>query len=243
MASDFAPDLYDKIWKVFQTSVKRDKKLGALIKRLKTGTASQSDVARFAERIGRHASGALQGVLTVDALPDGALGYALGKETAGRLLMENHRMVNRAATLQQEAVYQQAGIGIAVSTGQDPALRIRKICRMAANATTQTELANALNLPVVSTVRKFHDDFLKANSEMREGLGFEESVVRTYDGVGLKAGACEWCIERAGTYNSYGDAEEAGAFERHPGCGCTIEVVTRKGEQKRQTDWKRNQWA
>ena len=62
---------------------------------------------------------------------------------------------------------------------------------------------------------------------MRNEMGFTQTVVREYDGVGLGNGTrpCNWCIGRAGTW-TYEEAKENGVFERHTGCGCTIEVVS-----------------
>ena len=82
----------------------------------------------------------------------------------------------------------------------------------------------------------------KENARLRNELGLETTVVRVYDGVGLKGGKepCEWCISREGVY-SYEDAVANGVFERHPGCGCTIEYHTSKGVQT-QTDWTTNTW-
>lgn len=84
--------------------------------------------------------------------------------------------------------------------------------------------------------RKAMDDSLKHNAENASGAGLEVRVTRIYDGVGLSNGRrCEWCLERCGEDMPYQEAYQKGAFERHEGCGCIIEYVSKKGEKTYQT--------
>ena len=114
--------------------------------------------------------------------------------------------------------------------------------QMAVDSITQDELNNALTDPTITAVQKYYDDFQRENAQLRAELGLETTVVRVYDGVGLKGGKepCQWCMDREGVW-TYDEAISNGVFERHPGCGCTIEYHTSKGTQ-RQTDWTTNTW-
>lgn len=220
---DIAPDLYREIEQIFKDGTSSDKELVRLLNRIANGKGKQADVFKAAKRIGKHASEALQKVLTADALPDGTFYWNIGEKTIDPLMRNVHKVVNSLGAAQMQGADAAKGIAIAVKLGPDPAEQIREIIGLAVNASNPEELLNALD--VVSASESFVDQFLEENMKARTGLGFEQYVVRTYDGVGLKGGDCEWCLERAGTW-SYKDAKENGVFERHKGCGCTIEVVT-----------------
>ena len=71
---------------------------------------------------------------------------------------------------------------------------------------------------------KFADRITAVNAQAQDAIGLKVRITRTYDDVGLHGGKddCEWCLERVGDWDNYKDAYDAGAFERHPGCGCLI---------------------
>lgn len=220
---DIAPDLYREIEKEFKSGTSSDKGLARLLTRITSGKGTQADVSKAAARIGKHASAALKNVLTVDALPDGMFYWNIGEKTIDPLMRSIHKVVNSLGAAQMKSADAAKGIAIAIKAGPDPTEQIRGIIGSAVNARNAEELANALD--VTSESENLVDQFQEANMKTRTSLGFEQYVVRTYDGVGLKTGECDWCLERAGTW-TYKEAEENGVFERHKGCGCTIEVVT-----------------
>lgn len=221
---DIAPELYAQINKAYREAARSDSKLIALAKKIKSGKGTQADLATVAERLGVHASDALKTYLIVENLPDGKCYWNIAEKTIRPVLENVHSVVNGLASYEQRAVDVKHGVNVAVKAGRDPFEHIRTVMGFASNSATGEELANALSDPVKTAALDFLDDFQKANAEERAGVGVKQYVIRTYDGVGLKSGDCHWCIERAGTWD-YEDAKNNGVFERHPGCGCTIEVV------------------
>ncbi len=85
--------------------------------------------------------------------------------------------------------------------------------------------------------RKSADDSLKYNAENASGAGLEVRVTREYDGVGVNHGKerCQWCLDRCGENMTLEEAYRIGAFQRHPGCGCIIEYISKKGVKTYQT--------
>ena len=239
---DVAPEIYENIRSDFIAGVKGDKELNRLAKKIKAGKGTQGDMSDLADRFGVQSSKALKANLILAELPDQRLYWNIAEKTIQPLLMQTYGNINNFATMQLEAVDKAGNIAVQIMPGRYPENRINQVMNFAANCTTQTELDNALTDPVIAANRKFYDDFQKANAELRVELGLRQMVVRQYDDVGLHNGkdTCGWCLERAGTWD-YADAKAAGVFQRHPGCGCTIEVYTEKGIN-RQTDWTRNQW-
>lgn len=224
---DIAPELYSEIEKRFKRSVREDATIKSVTEKVKRNRATGKDITAAAERLGTHASDALRAVLTPDRLPDGVMYWNIGDKTIRPLMQSVYDTVNTLAVSQKRSVDIIRNIAIGISLGTDPTDRIDTIIGFATNSKTPEELDNALDIPVKTTALDFKDDFDKRNAEIRNGVGFEQYVVREYDGVGLQSGTvpCEWCLDRAGTW-SYQDAIDHGVFERHDGCGCTIEVVT-----------------
>lgn len=242
MATDIAPELYEKIQTDFKAGVDGNAGVQRIMKRVLKGKATQADMSDLAERFGREASKALRGNLILAEMPNQTLYWNIAERTIQPLLIEAYNNVNYYATVQQDFADRAAGLSIKVVRGARPEDRARQVMEMAVNSVTQEELRNALTDPTITAVRKYYDDFQKENARLRNELGLETTVVRVYDGVGLKGGKepCEWCISREGAY-SYEDAVSNGVFERHPGCGCTIEYHTRRGVEV-QTDWITNTW-
>lgn len=221
---DIAPELYREIEEIFKAETRADRQIIKIVRKLKAGKGTQADLTTVAERLGTHASKALQQVLTTERLPDGKMYWNIAEKTIKPTLESVHQTVNALSSLELRAEDLRHGVNVAVQLGREPSEHIRTVMGFASNSVSQTELANALGDPVKTAALDFLDDFQKKNAEERAGVGVKQYVVRTYDGVGLRAGDCHWCIARAGTWE-YQDAIDNGVFERHPGCGCTIEVV------------------
>lgn len=242
MATDITPELYEKIQVDFNNGVKANTGIQSIMKKIGKGRATQGDMASFADKLGKEASKALRGNLILAEMPNQTLYWNIAEGTIEPMLLRLYKNVNLYGTMQQNFADKKARLSIRVVQGQTPEVRARQVMEMAVNSVTQEELRNALTDPVITTARKYYDDFLRENAKLRDELGLETTVVRVYDGVGLKGGKepCEWCIAREGVY-SYEDAVANGVFERHPGCGCTIEYHTSRGVEV-QTDWTTNTW-
>lgn len=242
MATDITPGLYAKIQADFKAGVNSNAGIQAIMRKILKGSVKQKDMEKLADRFGREASKALKGNLVLAQMPNQTLYWNVAEGTIEPLLIEVYKNVNAYAIMQQGFTDKRDKLSIKVVSGKDPEARARAVMEMAVNSVTQEELRNALSDPVVTTARKFYTDFQKENMRLRNELGLETTVVRVYDGVGLKGGKepCEWCISREGAY-SYDDAIANGVFERHPGCGCSIEYHTSRGVEV-QTDWTTNTW-
>lgn len=225
---DIAPVLAADINKRFDAAVKTDTVIKQLGAKLNKGPLSTGDIRTLSVRLGNHASDALRAVLKPEALPDGKVYWNIAERTIKPVLEKIYQAENALMYMSLDKADKAAGINIAIKQGGDPAERIREVMNYAANSNTAEEISNALNDPVKTTAVDFTDDFIKENAELRDQLGFKQVITREYDGVGLAGGKvqCNWCVGRAGTYYSYKEAYEAGAFERHTGCGCTIDWTT-----------------
>lgn len=239
---DIAPELYNEIQKRYTQTVKSDKRLVNIAVKIRNGKGTQADLDAISRGLGKHLSDAMREVLVANNLPDGKMYWNIAEKTIKPGLENLHHLLNRYATMEQRASDVEHGINLAIQAGSDPSRHIRKVMEYATNSVSETELDNALNEPVKTAANKFLDDFKHRNAEIREKAGIPQIVVREYDGVGLHSGACNWCLERAGVW-SYEDAKANGVFERHDGCGCTIDVGYGDGYVEEQTDWHHNEWT
>lgn len=240
---DVAPELYDDIQMRYARKLRDDNKLISLAKKIKQGQGTQVDLDEITERLGRHASSAMREVLTANNLPDGKMYWNIAEKTVKPSLERVYDEVNHYASMSQRTADVKHGVNLAIQAGNDPDFHIRKVMEYAVNSVSETELDNALNEPVKTAARKFLDDFKKRNTEIRAKAGVPQVVVREYDGVGLSKGrTCTWCLQRAGVWD-YADAKANGVFERHDGCGCTIDVGYGDDYVEEQTDWRHNEWS
>lgn len=237
---DIAPELYNKIQYRMRTMLTRDMDL---VTKIRKGKATQRDIAKYADRVGRAASISFKEVLKLDDLPDGKLYWNIADKTIGETLRNIYDDVNAVAAIQMRGEDIKKGFKLGIKQGIKPDKRIKDVLEMAVAQTTQETLDNAMTDPVIATARKYYDDFQRANGDARSALGFAETVIRKYDDKGLHNGKtpCLWCLRREGTFTMQ-QAHALGVFERHPGCGCMIEVITPKNTQV-QTDWTRNEWT
>lgn len=225
---DIAPELYKKINDDFTAAVRNDSTIRTLVTKGNSRPLTQKELTTISTRLGQHASDAFKKTLTVDALPDGKMYWNIADRTIRPIMQRiydtNNLLESNALKLKDKA----AGVNIGIIKGADPTARINEVIQFTLDSKTAEELDNALNLPVKTTALDFNDDFMEANAELRGKLGFKQVITREYDGVGLANGRrpCNWCIGRSGTYYSYQEAKDAGAFERHTGCGCTIDWNT-----------------
>lgn len=224
---DIAPELYKKIEAEYTSAVKNDRVITNIAGKLNKRPLTHNELTTVSTRLGQHASDALKDVLTPEALPDGRLYWNIADRTIRPVLTQVYDTENALLTMSKRLQDKAAGINIGIVKGADPAKHIDEVIDFATNSGTAEELSNALNLPVKTTALDYYDDFLDENCKAREALGFKQVITREYDGVGLGGGKyqCSWCLGRAGTYYSYQEAYDAGAFERHTGCGCSIDVT------------------
>lgn len=144
------------------------------------------------------------------------------------LLKEMSTQVGNAVAIVQKKINRSAGIGLNALVPEYSPETARSVAR---NIVSGMETAEALkDLPevgkqIVNEAMKVVDEGLRMNAEAHYRSGLETKIIRRYDDVGVhnRKDPCEWCLSRAGEYSSYMDAYNAGVFERHPGCGCTVE--------------------
>lgn len=235
MATDIAPELYNQIKESFDRKYSQAQMLGGSLKdiadNINAGTATYRDADMYAVEVGTMMAESMKEALQLDALPNARLFRNIAQRTIGEGLKDTYGIMSNITSVIQEEFNEQRGIGLRPARPKLETERIDNIVNRASEATTQEALEATITDSVPTFARQVVDDSQKANARQHHRSGLSVKVEREYDGVGLHDGtdACEWCIERAGTWD-YQKALDNGVFERHEGCGCIITYTSAKGE-------------
>lgn len=205
----------ERIVRTYKNKVRRND----LIKSLAENAADFRDVARYAAGTADELTAAITAVGDIAALPESELTELLD---AG--LRANHADVVRVCRRVQRKINDRARLGIGVLTPEyDSQTAVYAAQALAETAATDDALLSQLKKAVLGVV----DESIKRNFEAAGEIGLNVRITRRYDNIGLRSGTkhaddCQWCLAREGTWDNVDEAEAAGAFERHPGCGCVI---------------------
>ena len=138
-------------------------------------------------------------------------------------MQKNYSEVTKVCAKVQRGMYRKAGVGLKALTPEFNAEKARGLATAITDAEEVTDdyVWNLVKNNALGVV----DDMIRINSEASENVGLYVHIVRKYDDVGLHNGkdVCQWCMDRVGDWTDYEEAYRAGAFERHPGCGCMID--------------------
>lgn len=230
--ADVAPELLERIRSEFQRRVK----IGPILRisaRIRDGSASQTEVSRYARLLGEALSASLRAVLTEDALPDGRLYYNIANRTIRPMLAANHKLVNQAAIAAQKAADEAGGIGLNALEAEFPEDRVAGLVDKAAREADYELMRRWLEEPVVNCTESFYDDFVETNARFTAQSGLKATVHRN-----AAPGCCAWCAERIGTFD-FAALKSREVFRRHEYCRC---IVTFERGRERQNVWTKRTW-
>lgn len=223
----------------FGSANRKNKELHPLLEKLRAGKGTQRDMAKVCDIFGDSLQTAMKTTLHVDEFSPAVM-REMADKTIKPCLKQLADVVNEEAMRELRYEDKKYGINIGIRKASSEK-RIEEVANKVAAVDTEERLAGIIDTDVKVAPRKFYDDFQKSNAELREELGYDQIIIRTYDDVGLhgKHEPCLFCIQREGTYD-YAGASDAGVFQRHPGCGCHIEMITNKNTRLTQTQWNRS---
>ena len=207
----------ERIIRIYKKRMDLDETLPALAEQHTAQAAEQ-----YAAKLGEHMAKAI-----VASAELAGMSEEEAKPFMRTLLEQVHKDASKVARIAQEAINRAAGTGLAPLVADfDSGLSDIISEDIAGRELAEGYVVNQLANHAISGV---DNTFIK-NAGAHERLGLSVHIVRRYSGHGLHDGKdpCEWCIARAGEWTSNAAAKAAGAFERHPGCLCTIEYESRK---------------
>lgn len=207
----------DKVLAEFERRVDNNRALKSLMKKVK----NHADAIKYAKEIGAELGDVISEIAGLADLDVNEVAEIL--TPCFRVSYGNLRNVCNQS---QKAMLKRMDLDIGIlDPSEYTAEDIIKAATDIVNLSEPTKqyLQNITTKSALSVV----DDSVRVNADAREKMGLKIRIVRRYDDVGLRDGTkyaepCKWCLAREGEWDNYEDAVAAGAFERHPGCGCYI---------------------
>lgn len=220
MAEDIAPVLLKQVEKQFrQNLTKKGVNLKKDIQRARDGTLT--NVHSFSNKVGDALAEAF-GSITAEELPEGTMFFNIADRVMRPPIKEAYNMVSDVADEVQTLSNKKAGLGVKSIRPPIEEDRVKGLIDAVTSAEFKTT-EHFLDYPVQCLVDHFADRHMEKNAEFLDNSGVYTEIIRI-----AEATCCEWCSDRAGTYESYADAQDNEAFARHDGCRCTVEIRSGK---------------
>lgn len=232
MAVDVVPELNEKIRSAFQRRLMRNRKLPAISRMIREGTATLEEAHAYSAIVGEAASDALRSVLTAENLPNGILYRNIAERTVTPLLEECYGLVNDEAEMIQQIVDRVAKIRLGSVRADFPQGRVDDLVNKIAEDLDLEKAVTWLGEPIVNNAEAFFDDYVDRNARFRDQSGLEAWIQRT-----AEAGACRWCVDLAGSWR-YGSQPDD-VYARHEFCRCS---VTYTSGRRAQSVWSKRSW-
>ena len=223
---DIAPELLAKLKKSFNEKYNKNKKVEKILSTIKDGKPTYSEVNDLSIEVGDILAEVFEENISGDILPDGRMYYNIAKRTVEPMMINNYDIVTENATIVQEILNRQAGMGIKAQIPDLNQSRVDGIINRLDEEEVFDDVKWILDEPVKNFTQAVADDTVKKNTEFHEGLGLVPSVTRI-----VKGDCCDWCREVAGTYY-YPDIPDD-VYRRHRYCRCTVEYDPGDGKKKR----------
>lgn len=232
MATDIVPELNEKIQLAFRKRLMRNRKLPAINRMIREGTATLEEAHAYSAIVGEAASDALRSVLTVENLPYGTLWRNIAERTVTPLLEDCYGLVNDQAEMIQQIVDRAAKIKLGSVRADFPQDRIDDLVNKMTETYDFEEAVKWLGEPIVNNAEAFFDDYVDRNAQFRNQSGLDARIQRT-----AEAGACRWCADLAGSWR-YGSQPDD-VYARHEFCRCS---VTYTSGRRAQSVWSKRSW-
>ena len=230
---DIVPGLLIDIERNFNKIVNESEKINALNELLTTGNATYKEANEYAIEIGQALADTFSKFITTDILPDGRMYFNIGDRILTPTLTKNFDLVAEFTRLVQEDLNKQLGIGLKATVPKLEIDKIRGFINRLDNELNFEEVKWVLEEPVINFTHQTVNEVLKHNAEFQNNSGLRPRIRRT-----LVGGACDWCVNLAGTYN-YPDDVPDDVYRRHERCRCTTEYIPGDGV-KSQNVWNKD---
>ena len=230
MEKDIAPELLKKLQKSFSEKFNKNKKIDKILSTIRDGKPTYSEVNELSIQVGDILAEVFKENLSADILPDGRMYYNIAKRTIEPMMINNYDIVTDNATIVQEILNKNAGMGIKAQVPSLNQSRIDGIIDRLDEAELFDDIKWILDEPIKNFTQSIVDDVIEKNTEFHDGLGLTPSVTRIVQGD-----CCDWCREVAGTYH-YPDIPDD-VYRRHRFCRCTVEYDP--GDGKKKNAWKK----
>lgn len=210
--------------------------LGTIQGEIEAGTATYAQALAFASDSGRILAALMREQMVPGVIPDDIMHAEIAENMITPLMTDQYALVAEVCVQVQQNLNDRYGVNLAP---QRPEFRQERADGIARSVSGR--LVNDIGASFDNAVENYSmsvvDDSVRTNAEFQYEAGFEPQIIRTAD-----AGACEWCQERAGTYE-YARVRRKGSevYRRHANCKCVVEFVPGNGRRQNvhTKEWRR----
>lgn len=232
MEKDIAPELLKKLQKSFNDKFNESKKIEKILSTVKGGKPTYSEVNDLSIEVGDILAKVFQENLSAGILPDGRMYYNIAKRTIEPMMINNYNIVTDNATIVQEILNKNAGMGIKAQVPKINQSRIDGIINRLDEEELFDNIKWILDEPIKNFTQAIVDDSIEKNAEFHEALGLKTKVTRI-----VRGDCCDWCRQIAGEYQYPNVPKDV--YRRHRYCRCTVEYDP--GDSRKQDVWTK-QW-
>lgn len=222
---DIAPELLKRIQSDFRDKCRSDKELGKLIDKIDSGKGDFRDAQSFAEHIGDRLGEAYVKNLTEETLPNGRLYRNIAEKVITPTLERNHDLVCDASGKVEQALNEEAGIGLKVQVPDLDRDRLNGLIDHVSDHEDPFTDEKAQELADLAENFTHHvvDAFIEKNADAHYAAGLSPKIERD-----AMAECCAWCLDLAGTYDY--PLKDRSVYQRHKDCRCVVDYHPGNGK-------------
>lgn len=214
---------YEDIKPLFLAELQADARAMELWAMIEDGTATYAIASEYAAHVGDALARVLRANAPVEDLSEWDIEDLIPKS-----LGLDHQMVAGACQRVQEALNEDAGLGIRFQAPGFDSSRAYGIVTELRNNPEFVNIQDTFYDQLVNFSQNVVDEAIRDNARVLSGAGIESKVIRV-----AEFRACPWCRAIAGTYD-YEDVKATGndVWRRHENCRCTIDFVTERNGRR-----------
>lgn len=214
---------YEDIKPLFLAELQADARAMELWAMIEDGTATYAIASEYAAHVGDALARVLRANAPVEDISEWDIEDLIPKS-----LGLDHQMVTGACQRVQEALNEDAGLGIRFQAPGFDSSRAYGIVTELRNNPEFVNIQDTFYDQLVNFSQNVVDEAIRDNARVLSGAGIESKVIRV-----AEFRACPWCRAIAGTYD-YEDVKATGSdvWRRHENCRCTIDFVTERNGRR-----------
>ena len=214
---------YEDIKPLFLAELQADARAMELWAMIEDGTATYAIASEYAAHVGDALARVLRANAPVEDISEWDIEDLIPKS-----LGLDHQMVTGACQRVQEALNEDAGLGIRFQAPGFDSSRAYGIVTELRNNPEFVNIQDTFYDQLVNFSQNVVDEAIRDNARVLSGAGIESKVIRV-----AEFRACPWCRAIAGTYE-YEDVKATGndVWRRHENCRCTIDFVTERNGRR-----------
>lgn len=210
---------FEEVRKEFYQAIVDDKQAQAYFRKIQEHRGTYKTAKDFAWRVGECLGKVLRRHAPYEDISEWNL-----EDLIPKVLGLDHRIVLSACKEVQEAMNEDAGLGIKFQEAAFDGDRAYGIVEELRSHSDFTDIEKSFYDQLVNFSQNVVDESIRTNAAMLYRAGVRSFIIRTVDYK-----CCPWCEAIAGSYD-YDEVKDKGndVWRRHENCRCTIDYITQR---------------